>query len=854
MKINSSFNSKNYYSNTTNQNPANKSINYQTIAGGVNQYLNVSTVADKRRTMSNTRGVPPQSYNFSTLQQALESPRMITSSKNQRVLKNNRSKDLVNQTIQPCYNREEFQSIAANTNFNNRYDELERALSYNILKTHKTIQQVEKECEIRILQEKQRFKDKENDNKMKIKQLVSKIESEKDKRLFDLTNYTELKKKNLELRKRISELIFENNQVQNQNQQLLQQVQGQQRNQEQFQSQYQQMQQQLSQIQQKMTKKILKRETKIDEMTDQNAKEVRKLQKELQILQQQNKEIEFELYSYKKQGQVSMQDQTIYEERIKQLLLDLETQSKKYINEVNGLHDYYRQFVNRSSELEEKIRIYQQDCESAVSNEREIRKENVRVKLQIDELIKKVKILQKQQQEQPSPQQCKKCINFQTINYSQKQKRPEIIQQKQEPDEVSEVINQKNHKKANNQQDSQSPKPEYKRRREASSQQDQQILQRLVDKIQHDSALYNGHIRRKFSLQNILFKGNKLISKNQMMDELQDYDNLIKAMGALFYASKRAQDQIPCIFQAWKEFSFEQRAGKIRNLLSESQIHQPKQGNNNQMSGTQQHLNDLGSQGMTIQYDNNQSEDYYEDNEDFNAAEEEEFMKIQDSNQSYSILPANNLKAEHLGNNSQYEDGEDEDISIDDDEDDVQEQNEDEEKQKQRWDFNEDDPEVQNAKLLEKYAQMQGANMQEMMGGSMQDEENDQQMIFVDEDGREIDHQTVMMMMGQEGLIQGEDGKLYYEGYEEDDDAQQVEELEDEVYQDIITADDYINDDEEEKAKLIQEKQRKKEKILYQPSTSNEGSAQRKAGKKVQQLAYYEEMDEDGNLYLYEKR
>jgi hypothetical protein len=45
------------------------------------------------------------------------------------------------------------------------------------------------------LDEKRRFKEKENDNKMKIKQLVSKIENEKDKRLFELTNYTELKKK-----------------------------------------------------------------------------------------------------------------------------------------------------------------------------------------------------------------------------------------------------------------------------------------------------------------------------------------------------------------------------------------------------------------------------------------------------------------------------------------------------------------------------------------------------------------------------------------------------------------------------------------------------------------------------------
>lgn len=32
------------------------------------------------------------------------------------------------------------------------------------------------------------------------------------------------------------------------------------------------------------------------------------------------------------------------------------------------------------------------------------------------------------------------------------------------------------------------------------------------------------------------------------MDELSEYDNLIKAMGALFYTSKRMQDVIPCVF------------------------------------------------------------------------------------------------------------------------------------------------------------------------------------------------------------------------------------------------------------------------------------------------------------------
>lgn len=48
---------------------------------------------------------------------------------------------------------------------------------------------------MKILQEKKRFKEKEKENRQQIKQLVNKIESEKDKRLMDLTNQTELKKK-----------------------------------------------------------------------------------------------------------------------------------------------------------------------------------------------------------------------------------------------------------------------------------------------------------------------------------------------------------------------------------------------------------------------------------------------------------------------------------------------------------------------------------------------------------------------------------------------------------------------------------------------------------------------------------
>jgi hypothetical protein len=53
-----------------------------------------------------------------------------------------------------------------------------------------------------------------------------------------------------------------------------------------------------------------------------------------------------------------------------------------------------------------------------------------------------------------------------------------------------------------------------------------------------------------------------------MMNELSEYDNLIKAMGALFYTSKKMREVIPCVFQSWKEFAFESRAKKIHNFLS----------------------------------------------------------------------------------------------------------------------------------------------------------------------------------------------------------------------------------------------------------------------------------------------
>ena len=59
-----------------------------------------------------------------------------------------------------------------------------------------------------------------------------------------------------------------------------------------------------------------------------------------------------------------------------------------------------------------------------------------------------------------------------------------------------------------------------------------------------------------------------MMSKNQMIEELQEYHNLVRAMAALFYISKLMGEVIPCVFQNWKEFAFETKAKKIRNLVT----------------------------------------------------------------------------------------------------------------------------------------------------------------------------------------------------------------------------------------------------------------------------------------------
>jgi hypothetical protein len=72
----------------------------------------------------------------------------------------------------------------------------------------------------------------------------------------------------------------------------------------------------------------------------------------------------------------------------------------------------------------------------------------------------------------------------------------------------------------------------------------------MCDNIHQNKALLNGHIRRMFSLQNVLMspQDNNLLEKREMMDRLGEYDNLIKAIGALQFTSKYMSNNVPIIF------------------------------------------------------------------------------------------------------------------------------------------------------------------------------------------------------------------------------------------------------------------------------------------------------------------
>lgn len=182
--------------------------------------------------------------------------------------------------------------------------------------------------------------------------------------------------------------------------------------------------------------------------------------------------------------------------------------------------------------------------------------------------------------------------------------------------------------------------------------------------------------------------------KQQLMKKLEVFDNLINAMGALFYASKRMQTQVPCVFQSWKDHVFESRAGKLHELISSGNISltSPNKSDLKSFSGTLLSRGAVGpnvliadtisplsgaqspdNQKLTSFRDNsnnlvsdhnNNHGDHSNNNGDsgskisnsgvteaekdydeyFDHGEVEEYINVRDSDQSCHILPLSNTK------------------------------------------------------------------------------------------------------------------------------------------------------------------------------------------------------------------
>lgn len=93
----------------------------------------------------------------------------------------------------------------------------------------------------------------------------------------------------------------------------------------------------------------------------------------------------------------------------------------------------------------------------------------------------------------------------------------------------------------------------------------------MCDNIHSNQSCLNSRIRRMFSLEDVLMSPRNpgfFLEKRIMMEQLSEYDNLIKAIGALSFVQQQMANKIPLIFRAWKEMVFERRANRIHDMLS----------------------------------------------------------------------------------------------------------------------------------------------------------------------------------------------------------------------------------------------------------------------------------------------
>jgi len=130
-----------------------------------------------------------------------------------------------------------------------------------------------------------------------------------------------------------------------------------------------------------------------------------------------------------------------------------------------------------------------------------------------------------------------------------------------------------------------------------------------------------------FSLQNVLVdpEDGAFYNKEIMMDQLLEYDNLIKAIGALSYVQSNMANLMPLCFRAWKEAVFERRANRILDILSSDRGSHP---NSKDMPADERVRSEDEDDGL-VEADDDYEEYFFKD-----QGETDQYVKVIEGSQA----------------------------------------------------------------------------------------------------------------------------------------------------------------------------------------------------------------------------
>lgn len=140
------------------------------------------------------------------------------------------------------------------------------------------------------------------------------------------------------------------------------------------------LQAQVNILKQKLEHKKRKHQDTLGRLQAESQAQIKELQAENRTLTQQLNQASTELaHFHLLNKKVHLKDNPNYEDRVRQLLADLESQSNDHIKELNAVHDQYRAQAAEDITLREKVKQQSNEASTARDRERELRMQLTKV-------------------------------------------------------------------------------------------------------------------------------------------------------------------------------------------------------------------------------------------------------------------------------------------------------------------------------------------------------------------------------------------------------------------------------------------------------------------------------------------